>query len=95
MSFAQWLRSNSEYYLLWAAQDRIAEQKGIKSTSKSRGLKDRFWRYIFAPTYFALPQGLRQFAMYSLPGSHRRSWPSPTRRPRIKNNDAFHTHLLP
>ena len=33
MSFAQWLRSNSEYYLLWAAQDRIAKQKGIKASS--------------------------------------------------------------
>ena len=66
MSFAQWLRS-TQIYLLWAAQDRIAKQKGIKASSKSRGLKDRFWRYVFAPTYFVLPDGLRQFAMHSLP----------------------------
>lgn len=94
MAFSQWLRSNSEYYLLWAAQDRIAKQRGIKMSSRPSGLKDRFWRHVFAPVYFALPDGVRALAFHSLPGSHRRPWPQTAPRPRPPR-PSLPSHLLP
>lgn len=90
MSFSRWLRSNSEHYLLCAAQARVARQKGIKTSDKPRNFKDCFWRNVFVPVYYALPNGLRQFAFRLLPGSHRRSWPKQTQRPRPANQ-AFPT----
>lgn len=82
MSFAQWLRSNSEYYLLAAAQERIATQNGMAVSFRPRSLKDYFWRFVFVPIYHVLPDGLRRFAFYVLPGSHRRAWPAQAERPR-------------
>ena len=49
---------------------------------KPRTLKDRFWRYIFVPTYKMLPNGLRQYLIHAMPGSHRRPWPKQSPRPR-------------
>lgn len=82
MSFVQWLRSNSERYLLSAAQERVAKQNGMSLRVKSRGLKDYFWRYVFVPIYFAMPDRLRRKVFHALPGSHRRVWPKQPDRPR-------------
>lgn len=82
MSFVQWLRSNSERYLLAAAQERVAKQQGMKLRVKPRGPKDCFWRYVFVPIYFAMPNGLRRAVFHALPGSHRRVWPKQPDRPR-------------
>lgn len=83
MSFSRWLRSNSEYYLVCAAQVRVAKQKGFDVfATRPRGFKDIFWHHVFVPVYHALPDGLRQFAFRSLPGSHRRAWPKQGPRPR-------------
>ena len=75
MSFPQWLRSNSEHYLLQDAQGRMARRYGLNPPTGPHGLKDRFWRQVFVPVYRLLPWGLRRVAIQALPGSHRRPWP--------------------
>jgi len=50
MSFSRWLRSNSEHYLLIAAQDRIARQHGARQPRKPHGVGELFSLRIFAPT---------------------------------------------
>jgi hypothetical protein len=81
MSFLSWLRSNSEYYLLYDAQARVAWKLGIDMYAARRSLKDRFWMQVFVPIYRALPWGLRRAAMQALPGSHRQVWPKQGSRP--------------
>jgi hypothetical protein len=77
MSFSRWLRSNSEHYLLIAAQDRIAKQHGARQPRKPRGPAEIFWLRIFAPIYRVLPWSLRRRVMRAMPGSHRRTWTPP------------------
>ena len=88
MGFGQWLRSNSEHYLLIDAQRRIAQRHGAREPSRPRGLRDRFWMQVFAPVYRMLPWSVRRLAIRALPGSHRRDWPaapppSRSRRPAV------------
>ena len=40
MSFSRWLRSNSEHYLLIAAQERVARQHGARAPRPPRGLRE-------------------------------------------------------
>lgn len=75
MSFPQWLRSNSEHYLLQDSQARIAKREGIDGPRPPRGAKDRFFRQVFAPVYRLLPWGVRRRVIQALPGSHRQEWP--------------------
>lgn len=75
MSFGQWLRSNSEHYLLIDAQGRTAAKYGLQAPARPKGAKDRFWRQVFTPIYRLLPWGVRRRTIQALPGSHRRSWP--------------------
>ncbi|OJV01716.1 hypothetical protein [Nitrobacter sp. 62-23] len=82
MSFSQWLRTNSQQYLLADAQQRIGRKNGVTVYGKPRSLKDRFWRYIFVPTYKILPDGLRRSLIHAMPGSHRQAWPKQSARPR-------------
>jgi hypothetical protein len=77
MSFSRWLRSNSEHYLLIAAQQRIGRQHGARTPRKPHGLAEFFWLRIFAPIYRVLPWSLRRRVMRSMPGSHRRQWSPP------------------
>lgn len=77
MSFARWLRTNSEHYLLIAAQDRIAKEQGVTGPRRPHGAKELFWLRVFAPTYRLLPWALRRRIIQRMPGSHRRSWPAP------------------
>jgi hypothetical protein len=80
MSFARWLRTNSEHYLLVSAQARVARRhEGINRPRPARGPREWFWLWLFAPIYRLLPWALRQRIMRALPGSHRRPWPPPRR----------------
>ena len=73
-SFFRWLRANSEHYLLVAAHAKIARAQGGPAPRPPRGLKDLFWRGVFAPTYAALPWSVRSRLMRAMPGSHRQQW---------------------
>ncbi len=75
--FTQWLRSNSEHYLLQDTQARMAEAAGLDGPRKPKTIKDRFWRQVFAPAYRRLPWGIRRRAIQAMPGSHRQAWPEP------------------
>lgn len=77
MSFFRWLRSNSEHALLSDAQRRMASRYGANPPARPHGLKDRWWRQVFAPVYRILPWGLRRATMQAMPGSHRMGWPKP------------------
>ncbi len=79
MPFARWLRTNSEHYLLAAAQDRVAKAEGANRPRKPQGPREWFWLGVFAPVYRVLPWSLRRQVMRLMPGSHRRSWPAPPR----------------
>ncbi|HWC69976.1 MAG TPA: hypothetical protein VG993_02320 [Actinomycetota bacterium] len=69
MPFFEWLRSNSERYLLEAAQHDMAARYGIEAPAPRGSV---FWRRIFTPLYRLLPWGLRRAIMSAMPGSHRR-----------------------
>jgi hypothetical protein len=77
MSFARWLRTNAEHYLLVAAQDRVAKEHAANRPRPPRGLREVFWLRVFAPVYGLLPWSLRRRVIRLMPGSHRRSWPVP------------------
>lgn len=77
MSFSHWLRSNSEQALLRDAQRRMAQQHHANPPAPPRGLRDRWWRQVFAPLYRFLPWPLRRTIMQAIPGSHRMDWPKP------------------
>lgn len=78
MSFSEWLRSNSQYYLVAASQEEIAKRHGVPGPVRYGGLAEFFWLSIFAPLYRILPWKLRHAVMRSMPGSHRRHWDYPT-----------------
>ena len=78
MAFSSWLRSNSQHYLVMAAQARIAKRHGVAGPAHYGGVKEFFWLRIFVPVYRVLPWPLRHFVMRSMPGSHRRTWEYPT-----------------
>ncbi|GAA3835420.1 hypothetical protein [Streptomyces chiangmaiensis] len=80
MAFARWLRTNSEHYLLVAAQQQVAEQYGARRPRPPEGLKDFFWLRVFAPIYRLLPWVFRAWVLKLMPGSHRKQWPA-ARRP--------------
>lgn len=74
-TFGEWLRRNSEHYLLEAAQRDLARQYlGREGTVGPGGPSPFFWRRIFVPVYRALPWRLRRRVIQIMPGSHRRSW---------------------
>jgi hypothetical protein len=86
VSFSQWLRSNSERYLLERAQAEMAMRYlGRPGPVTERGLGPLFWRRVFVPVYRRLPWGLRRAAIQAMPGSHRRRWQArgPIRRPPV------------
>jgi hypothetical protein len=80
VGFSHWLRQNSEHYLMIDAQRRMAQKYGRQAPSKPRGLAERFWLDVFAPTYRLLPWKLRRFTIQLLPGSHRQQWSRPAER---------------
>jgi hypothetical protein len=79
--FARWLRTNSERYLLMAAQRDIAARYGRPCPRPREGVKGWFFLRVFAPIYRALPWRVRSFVLQSMPGSHRKTWTPRERQP--------------
>jgi hypothetical protein len=77
VSFAHWLRSNSEHYLLLDAQARAAQQHGLAPPPPPRRTRELFWRRVFVPIYRRLPWSVRRFSIALMPGSHRQQWSPP------------------
>jgi hypothetical protein len=74
VGFSEWLRRNSERYLLEAAQRDAAVRYGLPAPRQGGGPMAFVWRRIFVPVYRLLPWGLRRWVMRLMPGSHRRRW---------------------
>jgi hypothetical protein len=72
--FSSWLRSNSEHYLLIAAQQGMAAKYGRPAPGRERGAKALFFRTLFVPIYRRLPWRFRSAVIRTIPGSHRRTW---------------------
>jgi len=81
MRFTRWLRTNSEHYLLMAAQGDIAARYGRPCARPREGAKGWFFLTVFAPIYRRLPWRFRSFVLQSMPGSHRRTWMPRPRQP--------------
>ena len=81
MRFARWLRTNSEHYLLMAAQRDVAARYGKACPRSREGIKGRFFLLLFAPVYRRLPWRFRSFVLQSMPGSHRKTWTPRARQP--------------
>lgn len=81
MSFSQWLRRNSEDYLLRDAHTRLSKAYGRPAPPpESRGLRHLFWARIFVPTYRVMPWPMRHWILRQIPGSHRKHWTTPPQR---------------
>ena len=79
MKLFQWVRFNSQKYLLEAAQAGLARQYlGRSGPVHRRGLQVLFWKWIFVPVYRRLPWRFRRSIILAMPGSHRRGWPPPS-----------------
>jgi hypothetical protein len=75
MRFFEWVRGNSERYLLEAAQADLARRYlGRPGPVGPRGLQQLFWKRLFVPVYRRLPWSVRHAVILAMPGSHRRSW---------------------
>lgn len=75
MGLNEWLRRNSERYLLEAAQEKLARRYlGRPGPAHGGGAGDFFWRRLYVPVYRLLPWPLRRAVITALPGSHRRRW---------------------
>jgi hypothetical protein len=73
---SEWVRLNSQKYLLEAAQEPLARRYLGRPGPVSRpGLQVFFWKRIFVPLYRLLPWEWRQAIILAMPGSHRRGWP--------------------
>jgi hypothetical protein len=81
MRFARWLRTNSEHYLLMAAQRDVAARYGHACPLPREGVKGQFFLMLFAPIYRRLPWRFRSFVLQSMPGSHRKTWTPRARHP--------------
>ena len=80
-TLAEWLRRNSERYLLEAAQADMArrylgEAPSPPDPPRSVGgaLAAAFWRRVYVPVYRRIPWVIRRRLIVSMPGSHRRPW---------------------
>jgi hypothetical protein len=74
LGFSEWLRGNSEHYLLEAAQRDAARRYGLREPRSGGGPMAFLWRRIFVPVYRILPWSVRRWTMHLMPGSHRRRW---------------------
>jgi hypothetical protein len=72
---SQWLRRNSERFLLEAAQADMARRYlGRIPQPSDQGLVPSFWRRVFVPVYRRIPWAIRRRLIVAMPGSHRRPW---------------------
>ncbi|MGH2708191.1 MAG: hypothetical protein ACRDJF_03640 [Actinomycetota bacterium] len=75
MPFFEWLRQNSERYLLEDAQREMARKYLGQEPPRARsGPRTLFWRRVYVPVYRRLPWGVRRALIVAMPGSHRRRW---------------------
>jgi hypothetical protein len=72
--FGEWLRSNSERFLLEEAQEEMARRYLGPDRQPGRRRGAFFWRRLFVPAYRRVPWGLRNAIIQMMPGSHRRAW---------------------
>ena len=78
----QWVRSNSQKYLLEAAQEDLAFRYLNRPAPVSPpGLQVFFWKRLFVPLYRRLPWNLRRAIILAMPGSQRQGWPADPRAP--------------
>jgi len=74
-SFFYWLRTNSQKYLLEAAQADLAHRYlGRPPSVGPRTPQVLFWKYLFVPIYRRLPWDVKHYVIRAMPGSHRRPW---------------------
>jgi hypothetical protein len=75
IKFFQWVRMNSQKFLLEAVQADLASQYlGRPPTVGPRTPQRMFWKYVFVPLYRRLPWKIKHFVILAMPGSHRRQW---------------------
>jgi hypothetical protein len=75
MAFFEWVRTNSEHYLMEASQREMAQKYlGEEPPVVGATLKDIFFRRLFVPIYRLLPYRIRRMVMMAMPGSHRQDW---------------------
>jgi len=75
VAFAEWLRLNSQHYLLEASEREMAARYlGGAPPPTGGGLQALFWRKVFVPAYHVVPWAWRRSLMQMMPGSHRRNW---------------------
>jgi hypothetical protein len=79
---SEWVRLNSQKYLLEAAQEPLARRYlGRPGPVGRPGVQALFWKRIFVPLYRLLPWEWRRAIILAMPGSHRRGWPPDTQAP--------------
>jgi hypothetical protein len=77
IKFFQWVRTNSQKYLLEAVQaDLATHYLGRPPTVGPRTPQRMFWKYVFVPIYRRLPWKIKHRTILAMPGSHRRQWGS-------------------
>jgi hypothetical protein len=75
--FFRWIRTNSQKYLLEAAQAELAHRYlGRPPTAGRRTPQVIFWKHLFVPLYRRLPWKIKHSVILAMPGSHRRHWNS-------------------
>lgn len=75
MAFFEWVRSNSEHYLLETSQrDMARKYLGVEPPVSGASFKDIFFRRLFVPIYRRIPWAVRRLIMNAMPGSHRQDW---------------------
>jgi len=73
---SEWVRLNSQKYLLEAAQEPLAWRYLGRPGPVSRpGLEVFFWKRVFVPLYRLLPWEWRRAIILAMPGSQHRGWP--------------------
>ena len=77
MAFFEWVRTNSEHYLMEASQQEMARKYlGTEPPLVGATVKDIFFRRLFVPIYRLLPYRLTKLVMMAMPGSHHKDWGS-------------------
>ena len=74
-SVFEWLRRNSERYLIEAAQADMARRYlGQMPEPPAQGPAAVFWRRVYVPVFRRIPWAVRRRLIVAMPGSHRRAW---------------------
>ena len=74
VGFGEWLRANSEHYLLESAQAEMARRYLPPDRQPGTRRGAFLWRRLFVPVYRRVPWGVRRAIISIMPGSHRQTW---------------------